>query len=507
MAFPLARQALVGICRKTTRASSSLKCRGTLASGILQLNPSRIRALQHSPSPWTNSPQRLGKRGIATTVSASELQFGQPVHETHPHLLKAGELTPGISAQEYYDRRQNLAALLPENGIAILVSAELRYRSGAVFFPFRQDSNFLYLTGFAEQDAVAVIRKTGQHDHEFRLYVRPKDATAEQWSGPWSGVEAAMDVWNADVAGPISAAAHEVGKLAKAASPAIYTDAPAYGGGTGAVKPLAPLVNSLRAIKSPAEVANMRHAGRVSGRAFTAAMRGDASGSDWKYERDLALFLDHTFATTGCDGQAYVPVVAGGSRGSMIHYVHNNRDLPPGEMVLVDAGGEYGTYITDITRTWPINDKFTPAQRDLYEAVLKVQRSAVSLCRADSGFSLDKIHMIAQDGLRDQLIQLGFEFDGRNGRTIQTLFPHHLSHYVGLDVHDTPGYSRSVPLQQGHCVTVEPGIYVPDDERWPEPFRGMAIRIEDSICVLDDVPLVLTSEAVKEVADVEALRA
>ena len=223
----------------------------------------------------------------------------------------------------------------------------------------------------------------------------------------------------------------------------------------------------------------------------------------WTQEKDLHSFLDYAFTKDGCDGPAYVPVVAGGSRGCMIHYVQNTASLKPDEMVLVDAGGEYGTYITDITRTWPVSGKFTPAQRDLYEAVLTVQRLGVSLCRESSGLSLDQIHRATEAGLREQLARLGFNLGG-NGMDV--LFPHHVGHYVGLDVHDVPGYGRSIPLRAGHCVTVEPGVYVPDDERFPKHFRGLAVRIEDSVCVDETGPLVLTTEAVKEVADIEALR-
>ncbi|EJT80123.1 xaa-Pro dipeptidase [Gaeumannomyces tritici R3-111a-1] len=487
---------------------------------LQQAHPRRTNLARLLPQCTSSTPQRVSNwRSYATRVAASELQFGQPVHETHPHILKSGELTPGITAQEYYDRRLKLAALLPVGGVAILAAADLKYRSGAVFYPYRQDSNFFYLTGFAEQDAVAVIHRRDRDpaDHEFRLYVRPKDPILERWSGPWSGVEGAEDVWNADVAGPIAAASYEVRDKAESAL-AVFADSRDYTG-SSQVQPLAPLVNSLRAIKSPAEVANMRKAGQLSGRVITDAMRGRRDGSsssggggggNWTLERDLALFLEHGFARAGCDGSAYVPVVAGGPRGSLIHYVQNSAALAAGETVLVDAGGEFGTYVTDITRTWPVGGRFSPAQRDLYEAVLRVQRTCVSLCRASAATSLDRLHAVAERALADQLRDLGFDLPagpaGSSDRGMSALFPHHLSHYVGLDVHDVPGYSRGVQLQAGHCVTVEPGIYVPDDDRWPSHFRGLAVRIEDSVCVMEDEPLILTTEAVKEVADIEALR-
>jgi intermediate cleaving peptidase 55 len=264
------------------------------------------------------------------------------------------------------------------------------------------------------------------------------------------------------------------------------------------VKPLKPLMHDLRIIKSAAEIANMRLAGKYSGRAFTNAMR-----LQWTKEKDLGAFLDYDFKIGGCDTTAYVPVIAGGQNALSIHYVRNDDVLRDGEIVLVDAGGEYGGYIADITRSWPINGKFSAPQRDLYEAILRVQRSTISLCRESANMTLDKLHQITEHGLKEALKQLGFDM---SGDALDVLFPHHVGHYIGLDVHDCPGYPRSVPLKAGHCVTVEPGIYVPDDNRWPEHFRGLGIRIEDSVCVQDDSPLVLTTEAVKEVVDIEALR-
>lgn len=417
---------------------------------------------------------------------------------------------------------------MPKNAVAILPSADIQWRSGAVFFPFRQESNFLYLTGFSEPESLAVIHKTGDGlgDYMFYLLVRPKDPVAEQWSGPWSGIQAAEDVFNADQAGDIKQAEQLLSSVLKSAS-TIYTDAPTHprvaallrtvktttptttdSTSTTTTKPtpnplpLRPLVNALRIIKSPSEIANMRHAGRVAGRALTTAMR-----SPWYYEKDLAAHLDHAFTAENCSGPAYVPVVAGGHRANMIHYVLNNASLTnqQDKLILVDAGAEYGTYISDITRTWPLSGRFSPPQRDLYEAVLRVQRAGVKLCRADSGHSLDQIHRATEVALRNELSSLGFDLS-RHG-ALETLFGHHVGHYIGLDVHDCPGYGRNVALQAGHCVTIEPGVYVPaDDERWPKHFRGIGIRIEDSVCVDEFGPIVLTTEAVKEVVDIEALR-
>ncbi|KAI9826620.1 MAG: hypothetical protein M1832_006216 [Thelocarpon impressellum] len=423
-------------------------------------------------------------------------------------------VTPGITAFEYADRRARLAEKLPADGIAIIAASDIKYRSGAVFFEFHQDPNFFYLTGFNEPEATAIIEKTGPDgQHIFHLFVRPKDAKAELWDGARSGVDAASDVFNADEAGDVSQIHSRLPDILAEASE-VYTDLSATTSSMSAftrffssppeaekglskllaaskVKPLRPLMNELRVFKSEAEVANMRKAGQASGRAFTEAMR-----RSFTKEKDLAAFLDYSFKTGGCDNTAYVPVVANGENALSIHYVRNDDILTDGQLVLVDAGGEYGGYVTDITRTWPVNGRFSAAQRDLYEAILRVQRTCVTLCRQDANVSLDKIHKVAENGLSDQLKQLGFDL---SGNALDTLFPHHVGHYIGLDVHDSPGYPRTGDLTAGQCITIEPGVYVPNDERWPAHFRGLGIRIEDSVCIQAQGPLVLTTEAVKEV--------
>ncbi|KAI9869268.1 MAG: hypothetical protein M1813_000056 [Trichoglossum hirsutum] len=411
------------------------------------------------------------------SVSAADLKFGQPLHETHAHLLKVGELTPGISALEYATRRAKLAARLPENAIAVLASSDIKYRSG-----------------FNEPEAAAVIEKTGPDgQHIFHLFVRPKNLKAELWDGARSGVQAAFDVFNADEAGDINQLHQLLTPLIAEAS-IVCTDIPKGSNMTSALTELypgisgtqsrllgilesgksmslRPVMNELRVFKSPAEIENMRLAGKFSGRSFTDAMR-----RTFTKEKDLHAFLECEFKLRGCDTSAYVPVVAGGK--------------------------EYGGYIADITRTWPANGKFSPAQKDLYQAILSVQRTCVALCREDANVSLDKLHNIAENGLEDQLKQLGFDL---SGKALETLFPHHVGHYIGLDVHDSPGYPRTGRLKAGQCITIEPGIYVPTDDRWPKHFRGLGIRIEDSVCIQEEAPLVLTTEAVKEIVDIEAL--
>lgn len=252
-------------------------------------------------------------------------------------------------------------------------------------------------------------------------------------------------------------------------------------------------------VKSPAEIANMRRAGRDAGRGISNLMR-----YEWLFEHDVAAALEHDVKRAGCTGLSFIPVVGGGRNGSCVHYVHNNAAIPRGSLLLVDAGAEYGGYVSDITRVWPQNGKFTAAQRDLYEALLTVQRKCVSLCREDAGLSLNDIHREARTGLMAELERLGFPSGGHG--YIDKLFNHHVGHHVGMDVHDCMSASRSAPLKKGNCVTIEPGVYVPDDSRFPTHFHGMGMRIEDSVAVDEDSVINLTVEAVKEVADIEALR-
>lgn len=258
------------------------------------------------------------------------------------------------------------------------------------------------------------------------------------------------------------------------------------------------VLNPLRLIKSDAEIRNMRAAGKATGRAHTKAMR-----RSFNWEKSLDAFLEYHLREEGCDCAAFEPVVAGATNALSIHYVRNDDVLREGDLVLVDCGGEYGGYIADITRTWPVSGRFTSAQKDLYEAVLKVQRSCISLCRQNAHMSLDKLHKVAEESLQDQLQHLGFNM---SGRVIDTLFPHHIGHFIGIDLHDTPQHPRRNLLEAGNCIAVEPGIYVPVDDRWPKHFQGLGIRIEDSVCIKEEHPYVLTTEAVKEVVDIEALR-
>ncbi|OQO13259.1 hypothetical protein B0A48_01487 [Cryoendolithus antarcticus] len=459
-----------------------------------------------------------------TLVSATRVQFGQPIHETHPHLIAPADLTPGIPALEYHYRRAALAEKLPKNSIAILAANELKYKSGAVFYEYHQDPNFFYLTGFNEPDALAIIEKgSSPVEYTFHLHLRAKDPKAELWDGARSGLQAAQDIFNADEARDIaSSSSTSTLRDLIASAKEVYTDIGTdvgrrssvaklvQGKGTGVegfqsllasstVRPLRPLMNDLRIIKSSSELTNLRRAGAISGEVLTAAMSRPQHS-----EAQLWADLSYGYRSAGLDGEAYVPVVAGGKNGLSIHYTRNDALLREGRTVLVDAGGAYGGYIADITRVFPVNGRFSLAQLELYAMVLGVQKKVIALCRESSGTSLDGLHSTTESLLTSGLKDLGFDLSSSG---LDLLFPHHVGHFIGLDVHDAPGYPRTGKLKKGMCVTVEPGIYVPDDERWPKQFRGLAVRVEDSIVVGQEVEEVLTGTAVKEVNEIEGLRA
>ncbi|KAK9240700.1 peptidase M24, structural domain-containing protein [Lipomyces kononenkoae] len=484
-----------------------------IQSGILSLRGTRCVI----PMTYGRRCQAIrGQRGYAVQAG-----FGQPTFETRPHMLKEGELTPGISALEYHFRRHKLIEQLPVGAAAVLVGNELKYRSGAVFYEFHQNPNFFYLSGFNEPRAVMVIEKLVENDYRFHLYVQPKDERKELWEGPRTGVDGALEVFNADEAGDIKFIRKYLDDIIGRAK-SIYMDIPPGNSEIAslfhphvrratmeynilelikhhkketALRPLTRIVQSLRAVKSDAELKVMQMAGKISGQSITRAY-----GRRFSKEADLNAYLDYAFRIGGCEKSAYVPVVAGGKNALGIHYTRNDDILNDGEMVLIDAGGQYGGYCADISRAWPVNGKFTEPQKDLYQAVLNVQKECIKL--ATTSNALESIHRSSVDLFAIELRNIGFNASLSDINA--TLYPHYVGHHLGLDVHDCPDEPRRQNLKTGNVITIEPGIYVPaDDQKFPKHFRGIGIRIEDNVYIEDDSPIVTSAAAVKEIKDIE----
>lgn len=466
---------------------------------------------------------------------------GQPMHETRQHLLPVpGQLTPGISALEYYQRRLELAKKLPERSAAILVGNRVQHSSGSVFYDFQQDNDLYYLTGWLEPESVAVIEKVSdrgdENDVVFHMIVPPKNPATELWEGPKSGLEGARDFFNADEVAGIGRVDSYLRQIVDRNDFVYFDDKNKSGSGQGnakfklffdfgirghlatiqellrssraSVRPLKPIVAEQRLIKSESEIKVMHKAGQISARAINTAIGHVGSDTPFLSEKTLAQYLEFAFVRGGCDKQAYIPVVASGSNALTIHYTRNDDLLYRDETVFVDAGGKLGGYCADISRTWPNSPNgFSGPQREIYEVVLNANKVCINQCHENSAMSLQDLHELSVVTLTQELRQVpGFSHVTRS-EVSRELFPHYVGHHLGLDLHDIPLVSRNTRLKKGNVVTIEPGLYIPSDSRWPKEFHGIGVRVEDDIAV-GEVPsdiLNLTSFCVKEVADIESL--
>lgn len=490
-----------------------------------------------SRSIWSTGCVRCQKRNIAVKTGEWRKRkvppryLGQPSPYTHPHLLKHGEVTPGLTQTEYELRRHKLASLIaaqaarldptsPKNGtlsshIAVILSHPTRYMTNDIPYPFHQNQDFLYLTGILEPDCALVLCCLPRPEKAI-LFVPRRDPARELWDGPRSGRDGASALTGVERVH----STEELGLVLKTlkgstvwydGSPSCHPQLhqahmrPLLEGGP-MVRPLRPLIHSLRAIKSHGEVALMREAGRITAQAFKRTMsmsRGDVD------EALLYAKFDFECRAHGANFLAYPPVVAGGNRANTLHYISNNQIVKNGEMVLLDGGCEYFGYVSDVTRTWPVNGKFSPAQAELYEAVLEVQKACLSLC--SPGVSLDHIYssMLALLGgkLRDLGVIPRTASDADAGKAARRYCPHHVGHYLGMDVHDTPELSRSQPLQPGMAITIEPGLYISEnDDGCPERFRGLGVRIEDDVVIREEGgPLILSADTPKTIPDIESI--
>ncbi|MBA2777900.1 Xaa-Pro aminopeptidase [Billgrantia kenyensis] len=432
-----------------------------------------------------------------------------------------------IGNDEYHARRAALMQQLPAHSAVLLPGAGLVTRSRDSDHPFRQNSDFHYLTGFPEPDALLLLLP-GRDEGESVLFCQDRDPSLEAWTGIRLGAEGAIREHGVDQAfenaerdqcletlldGRTSlylmlgdaeslALAEEVrerlaGRVRRGACPPQrYVD-------------LAPLLNEMRLLKSEGELALMRHAARISALAHRRAMRAARPGLG---EYQLQAELEHEFRWHGGSGPAYASIVGGGGNACVLHYIENNKPLREGELVLIDAGAEFELYAGDITRTFPVGGRFSGAQRDLYEVVLTAQERAVAAVRP--GVTLVEVHDGVVRDLTAGLIRLGLlegEVEARiEDESYKRFYLHSTSHWLGLDVHDVGDYrieGKPRPLEPGMVLTVEPGLYTPTDEDIPEQYRGIGIRIEDDVAVTSEGQEVLTGDVPKRMAEIEALMA
>ncbi|XP_055533419.1 xaa-Pro aminopeptidase 3-like [Wyeomyia smithii] len=478
-----------------------------------------------------NLPKAVSQRAWERSQEAGTVSYGQPMPATHPHLLQDGDLLPGIRLAEIKARRRALLELTRNYAAAnlsrdakehliIIPSASKKYMSDKIPYVFRQNSDFLYLSGCLEPDSVLTLELDGAGNEHCVLYVRPKDSHAELWDGPRTGVELAPEVFGVDrAANVIDLKANLTQYTFAHPSGTIWFDEKACNlddvrrivadvGKQNTVRSPAGLVHKLRVIKSPAEVELMRKTCQIASEGINRTMGGSQPGQS---EHQLFAKVDFYCRMAGASYLAYPPVVAGGSNATVIHYINNTQIVRDGEMVLMDAGCEYGGYTSDITRTWPINGKFSEPQRMLYQVLQQVQKELLVCLQNKGGETLDQLFDTMCLKIGKYLQEVGLIARSLKGldlaRAAYKFCPHHVSHYLGMDVHDTPQISRSVPLAAGMVCTVEPGIYINRQRKdVPEEFRGLGLRIEDDVLICPDGKIeVLTESCVKDLHQIEAL--
>ncbi len=431
-------------------------------------------------------------------------------------------MTPELDFRAH--RRALLDALAPDEAV-ILFSAPTCRRNGDSDHRYRPDSDLYWATGWEEPDSAAFLRPG---EEPFTLFVPPRDAERELWDGPRAGPEGAMERFGADRAFPIDALPDELHRLLQGVSRLHHAfaedpdrDALIMGAIARCRKAArrngrsvpetfhhpSLLLHELRLRKNDAEIARLREAGRITALAHRRAMAATRPGA---FEYTVEAVLVQAFVEAGSTGPGYTPIVAAGDHANVLHYVRNRGPLPDGALLLVDAGCEVGWYTADVTRTWPINGRFTAAQRDVYHWVLAAQRAGIDACRAGRPWS--DVHEAARAVLAEGMVALGllegpWEDRVEDG-SYKRWFPHGTSHWLGLDVHDVGAYGRGGrirELEPGMVLTVEPGLYIPASaEDAPEALRGIGIRIEDDVRITDGDPDVLTAAAPKTPDDVEA---
>jgi Xaa-Pro aminopeptidase len=429
--------------------------------------------------------------------------------------------------QEFARRRKRLMETMGSQAIAIVPTATVRIRNRDVEFPFRPDSDFYYLTGFPEPEAVAVLAPH-RPQGEYLLFCRERDPEREVWDGLRAGLEGAIETYGASDAFPYSDMDDILPGLLENKSRVYYTmghDAEfdhrvagwvnqVRGRGRAGVRApeefiaLGHVLHDMRLYKSKAEITAMRQAAQITVEAHRRAMRVCRAGM---YEYQLEAELQHAFMRGGARAVAYPPIVGGGANGCILHYRENSAPLKDGDLLLIDAGAEYDCYAADVTRTFPVNGCYTPAQREAYEVVLEAQHAAIE--KIKPGNHWNDPHEAAVRAITKGLIDLGI-LKGKVATLVKDeaykpYYMHRTGHWLGMDVHDVGDYKVGGAwrvLEPGMTLTVEPGLYLKAGTRGlAKRWWNIGIRIEDDVLVTSMGNEVLTAEAPKTVEQIESL--
>ncbi len=433
-----------------------------------------------------------------------------------------------LKNEEFARRRRQLMRIMGKDCIAIIPAAPVRHRNNDVEYPYRQDSDFHYLTGFGEPEAVAVL-VPGREAAEYILFVRDRDPLRETWDGRRAGPAGAVAQFDADDAFPISDIDEILPGLlenrekvyyAMGSHPEFDQRVVAWLHGlrtqarNGRHPPLEMValdhvLHDMRLYKSRDELQLLRTAGQIAAQAHIRAMRHCRPGG---HEYGIVAELLHEFRRYNAD-TSYQPIVGGGANSCILHYRENDAPLVDGDLLLVDAGCEYAYYASDITRTYPVNGRFSPAQREIYDIVLDAQLAAIEQVRPGNHWNAP--HDAAVEIITRGLLRIGL-LKGKVPALIKEgayrrFFMHRTGHWLGMDVHDV-GDSKVGDewrvLEPGMVMTVEPGIYIPAGSRAvPKRYWNIGIRIEDDVAVTRDGYEVLTAGVPKVAAEIEALMA
>ncbi|WP_323084923.1 Xaa-Pro aminopeptidase [Providencia alcalifaciens] len=433
-----------------------------------------------------------------------------------------------MNKQEFISRRNALLAQMAPASAAIIFSAPEAQRNADCEYPYRQHSDFLYLTGFSEPEAVLVLIKSDEKHSHTVLFNRVRDLTAEIWFGRRLGQDAAPEKLGIDKALPFDEIVDQLYQLLNgldvvyhAQGEFDYADKLVFGAldalRRGSRRNLKaprtlidwrPMVHEMRLFKSDAEMAVMRKAGEISALAHIRAMETCRPNM---YEYQLCGEIEYEFTRHGARFPSYNTIVGSGENACILHYTENECAMKDGDLVLIDAGAELEGYAGDITRTFPVNGKFTKEQREIYDIVLQSINTALELYRPGTS-----IHEVTRQIVRiktEGLVKLGI-LQGDVEQLIENkayhpFFMHGLSHWLGLDVHDVGfyGVERDRILEPGMVLTIEPGLYIAPDADVPPQYRGIGVRIEDDILITEDGNENLTAMVVKDPDEIEALMA
>lgn len=431
-----------------------------------------------------------------------------------------------IPVKEFAERRRRLMEQMAPDSIAILPSAPERTRNRDVLHPFRQDSDFQYLTGFGEPEAVLVLIPGRDHG-ESVLFCKERNPEKELWDGFLAGPEGAIERFGLDDAFPIADIDEILPGMIEGRSRLYYPLGKDHSFDTqvmewvqtlrakvrtGARPPgefvaLEHLLHDLRLYKSANEIKAMARAGEISAEAHCNAMKRARKGG---YEYQLEAELIHTFMSHGARSTAYPSIVGSGANGCILHYIENSAPLKEGDLVLIDAGCESDGYAADITRTFPVNGRFTEAQRAVYDIVLEAQYAALARC--EPGRHWNEPHEAALAVLTRGMVDLGLLEGPADARiedeAYKRFFMHRTGHWLGMDVHDVGDYrvdGHWRELEPGMCLTIEPGLYIPAADDIPVHLHDIGVRIEDDVLITKGGSENLTDGLPKSPDDIEAV--